>query len=169
MKKLTLATVLMLAIHLPVAYADDSHHPEQAQAGGQAAAAQEKGIGMMDMDRMQEMHKTMERIQRSKDPAERERLMREHMHQMQEMMADMHNMMGIGMMMQGGSGGMMGKDGKGKEMTMEERQRMLGQRMDMMQGMMEQMMEHMMAQQGTVKDGGKGTVEGKKHDHSQAK
>lgn len=165
MRKLTLATALMLAVHLPVVYADDSHHPEQAQAGGgQAAATQEKGAGMMNMDRMKEMQQTMERIHKADDPKERQRLMQEHMQQMHEMMGDMQ-----GMMMQGGSGGMTGSDGKGKEMTMEERQRMMAQRMDMMQGMMAQMMEHMMAQQGMAKDGGKNKGDAKKHDHSLAK
>ena len=52
---------------------------------------------MMDINRMQEMHKTMERIQQSKDPAERQRLMQEHMDQMHKMMSDMQGMMGMQM------------------------------------------------------------------------
>lgn len=138
MKKLAHVTAIMFLFGLPYVQADDRHHPQPGQeaAANTAAtsASQSTAIGMMDMSRMQDMHKTMERIQKSKDPAERQRLMQEHMDQMQKMMGDMNGMMGMGAGMSAG-----------------DRQQMMEKRMDMMQGMMEQMMEHMMAQTGTVK------------------
>lgn len=111
-------------------------------------------MGMMDMNRMQEMHKTMECIQQSKDPAERQRLMQEHMEQMRKIMGDMHGMMDKGM---------------GGGMSAEDRQRMMQKRMDMMQGMMEQMMEHMMAVEGAAPSRGKEAGSGGKHDQQKMK
>jgi hypothetical protein len=67
----------------------------------------------------------MDRMQKTTDPQERQKLMREHMQSMRE---------GMGMMKGMGSG-MMGGDPK-------HRQEMMGSRMDMMQMMMEQMMQH---------------------------
>lgn len=152
MKKLAIAAMLMLAVYLSAAHADDSHHPEKAQAAGQTAAPQDQGMGMMNMDRMSDVQQMMERIHKTADPKERQRLMQEHMQQMHQMMGDMHAMMGKGM----------GKSSGENRMMME-------QRMDMMQGMMEQMMEHMMAQQEMANGGGKEKVEDKQHDHRQAK
>lgn len=138
MKTMASSVVLALSVALPAAYADDRHHPakgsEVAAGSSLPSSPPDKGMGMMmDMDRMQEMHKMMERIHQSKDPAERQRLMQEHMEQMHKMMSDMQ--------------GMMGK-GTGAGMSAEDRQQMMQKRMDMMQGMMEQMMEHIMAAEG---------------------
>lgn len=139
---------------LPMAQADQSHHPEQAPAG---QAASQGGMGMMDMEqmqkRMQEMQALMGQADKTADPKERQRLLQEHMTKMHEMMSDMRgmmgpDMMGKGMMAQGMmmGGGMKGQD-KPSGMDMEQRQQMMEKRMDMMQGMMEQMMEQMMQQQ----------------------
>lgn len=140
MKRLAHTTAILLLTGLSYAQADDRHHPQpgqqEAAANPAATAAPPStgmGMGMMDMNRMQEMHKAMERIQQSQDPAERKRLMHEHMEQMQKMMTGMHGMMGKGM---------------GGGMSVEDRQQMMEKRMDMMQGMMEQMMGHMMAAEG---------------------
>jgi len=152
MKKLAHVTAIVFLFGLPYVKADDRHHPQSGQEAAASAAAtsasQSMRMGMMDMDRMQEMHKTMERIQQSKDPAERQRLMQEHMEQMQKMMGDMHGMMGKGM---------------GAGMSAEDRQKMMENRMDMMQGMMDQMMEHMMVQGGAVKQ--ERVEQDKQHEH----
>jgi len=146
--------------------ADDAHHPgtdPQGATQGATQGAPVQGQGMMDMNRMQErmkdMQQLMDRIHKTDDPATRQKLMSEHMQDMQKAMNEMRGMMMGPGMMQGGPGGKMGSGimGDGKGMPMEDRQKMMGQRLDMMQGMMEQMMEHMMAQQGTMRgDMGKG-------------
>ncbi len=157
MKKIAISTLLMCAVALPLAQADDKHHPQQ---GSEAAAtpatpsSQGMGMGMMDMNRMQDMQKTMERAQLSTDPAERQRLMQEHMDQMHKMMGDMRGMMGMG---------------AGGGMSAEDRQQMMEKRMDMMQGMMEQMMEHMMAAEGAEPSRGKEAGSGGRHDQQKMK
>jgi len=156
MKKIAISTLLMCSVALPLAQADDKHHPQQGQGAPAATSttSSAQGMGMMDMNRMQEMHKTMERVQQSKDPAERQRLMQEHTEQMHKMMGDMHGMMGKGM---------------GGGMSAEDRQQMMQKRMDMMQGMMEQMMEHMMAAEGVKQLPGKEQGATDEHDHQKKK
>lgn len=135
MKKIAISTLLICTVALPLAHADESHHPEKSTGSSAAAtSAPGMGAGMMDMAKMQEMHKMMERIQQSTDPAERQQLMGEHMQEMHKMMGEMQGMMGKGM---GGSA-----------VPGDERQQMMEKRLDMMQGMMEQMMGHMMAAEG---------------------
>ena len=75
----------------------------------------------------------MDKIRKTTDPKERQKLMQEHM---QAMQANMEMMRGMGgpMMMGGQKGGAMGGDPK-------QRQEMMEKRMDMMQMMMEQMMQ----------------------------
>jgi len=157
-------TVLSSSVIGTSLMADEAHHPD---AGPQSATrgAVTQGQGMMDMDRMQEhmksMQQLMERIHKNDDPATRQKLMSEHMQEMQQTMSDMRGMMMGPGMMQGSPGGKMGSGmmgggtmmGNGKGMPMEDRQKMMEQRMDMMQGMMEQMMEHMMAAQPAEKQG----------------
>ncbi|MEW5756295.1 MAG: hypothetical protein AB1810_08315 [Pseudomonadota bacterium] len=154
MKRFAQAVTIVFALGQPYAQADERHHPEAGKQAETPTAASSKGMGMMDMNAMQDMHKTMERIRQSNDPAERQRLMQEHMEQMHKMMNDMHGMMGMG-----------GMSGGEAQQTMEKR-------MDMMQGMMEQMMEHMMAQQGMQAPGGgkdKGQDKADPHKHTPAK
>lgn len=152
MKKLAHVTAIMFLFGLPYVQADDRHHPQPGQEAAAStpatSASQSMRMGMMDMDRMQDMHKMMERIQQSKDPAERQRLMQEHMEQMQKMMGDMHGMMDKGM---------------GAGMSAEDRQKMMEKRMNMMQGMMEQMMEHMKEKTGAVKQ--ERAEQDEKHEH----
>lgn len=158
MKKLVGTTALMFLLTLPVAQAEDKHHPDSADSGSQTTAPQ--GIGAKDMDKLQdrmtEMQKTMDRVHQAKNAAERNRLLQEHMDQMHETMVDMRGMMGAGMKMQG-SMGMMGSGQMGTmdRKTMDQGQQMMERRLDMMQGMMEQMMEQMMVQQGMSKTDGK--------------
>lgn len=145
MKTMASSVVLALSLALPMAYADDRHHPQNAESGKQTTAPQGKGTA--GMDRMQEMRKTMDRLHATTDPKERERLMQEHMDQMEGMMNDMHGTMGKGM----------GSAQSG------DHQQSLEKRMDMMQGMMEQMMGHMKAQGGAEVKGEAG--KDKQHDH----
>lgn len=150
LKRFVIPAAMCIAIGYSSVQADDSHHPDKGKTDGPAMSTPETNTGMMDMNQMQErmraMQQTMDRIHKTDDPDEHLRLMQEHMQQMHEMMGNMRGMMGPGMMIQGGA---KGKGGPGQmgNMSMEERQKMMGQRMDMMQGMMEQMMEHMMARQ----------------------
>lgn len=143
MKKSTINMLWLCAavVAMPVVQADESHHGGKG-GGVQSSPAPAAGKGMMGMGMMDEMHRTMERIQQSQDPAERQRLMDEHMKQMHKMMDDMH--------------GMMGKEMDGK---------MMQKRMDMMQGMMEQMMGHMMAGEGAKQPGAKAEGAADEHDH----
>lgn len=158
-KFILIPAIVSIALAIPMAQADDAHHPKDKQekvsdvqapaTTASPAASPGMGMGMMDMNRMQEMQKMMERIEQSDDPAEKQRLMQEHMDEMHKMMSDMHGMMGKGM-----SG------------SAPDRQQATEKRMDMMQGMMEQMMEHMMAREKMSKMSGKDKGMGKeKRDH----
>jgi uncharacterized membrane protein (DUF106 family) len=95
-------------------------------------------------ERMKKMQEQMNRINQTQDPQERQRLMQEHMQTMQDQMKDMRSM-GGGMMM-----GMMGHDGGGKHGPRGKdpaaREKMMQDRMDMMQMMMEHMMDQMQMQ-----------------------
>ncbi|ALP53769.1 hypothetical protein Tel_11855 [Candidatus Tenderia electrophaga] len=153
LKHVLIPTAVCLAIGFSVVQADDRHPPSQGRMSGQAASSPGMGMNMMDMDRMQDqmqaMQETMGRAQKTDDPEERMRLMQEHMTQMHEMMGNMRGMMGPGMMMRSSPGGKTGsgeKSGAGS-MSMDERQKMMARRLDMMQQMMEQMMGQMMMQQ----------------------
>jgi hypothetical protein len=86
-----------------------AHHPEQAQAGGEAKSPS----GMMPMQgHMQKMHRTMDKIQAAEDPKERQKLLDDHMAQMHDMMNMMHGMQQgqTNAAMGGGMMGMMGPD-----------------------------------------------------------
>jgi hypothetical protein len=115
-------------------------------------------------ERMRLMQQQMDRIHKTTDPAERQKLLDEHYKLMEAQMATMRGM-GGGMMggMGGGGmtgGGMMGPGGQGmmgpggapksggagKAPTPDQRMRMMEDRMDMMQMMMEQMQGQMMEQ-----------------------
>ena len=98
-----------------------------------------------NMARMHEqMKKTqalMDRMRKTTDPTERQKLIQDHMQSMRE---GMSMMQGMGGAMLGGKGGMgmMGGDPK-------QRQDMMERRMDMMQMMMDQMMQHQQMSQPT--------------------
>ncbi|MBW0147372.1 hypothetical protein KXD86_07675 [Marinobacter sp. CAU 1620] len=126
---------------------------------------------MMNQEQMDQMHQNwsrmdnmMQQVPDAGSPAERQRLMEEHWEAMEEQMELMHQgMMGPGMMgggsqgmMGGGSQGMMGgNQGQGMmnnqsgdrsanadKGTVDQRMRMMEDRMDQMQLMMEQMFRH---------------------------
>ncbi len=99
------------------------------------------------MPKMQEnlksMQQQMEVINKTTDPKERERLMQAHMKAMQENVKAMRGMGGPMMMGEGEQGSMKmadKEDGMAGCKMMKD-QKMMGQRMDMMQMMMEQMMQ----------------------------
>jgi hypothetical protein len=95
------------------------------------------------------MQEQMDRIRQTKDPKTREKLLQEHMQTMQKQMQDMRGMGGETMME---AMGQKGGHGMGSESGMdpEARQRMMQDRMDMMQMMMEQMMNQLQVMQGKV-------------------
>ena len=85
----------------------------------------------------------MDKIRKTTDPKERQKLMQEHMQAMQENMKMMRGMGGP-MMTGGGEHGSMMMGSKKDGMTegdMMKRHGMMENRMDMMQMMMEQMMQ----------------------------
>ncbi len=134
-----------IASLVPMAYAEDAHHPDETKkpaATKPAPKTAAKPAAAMDMDKMQEQMKRMQeqmaKMRATTDPKERQRLMAEHMKSMGEGMGMMRGMMG------GASGGGMGM-GSGQRMDMMEK------RMDMMQMMMQQMMEHEQAGQAPAK------------------
>ena len=118
---------------------------------GTTNTQQGRGGMMMDdrmKEHMQKMMQQMQKIRSTRDPEERERLIREHMQTMHEAMQRMRQMGmrpggGMGMKHQGGA--MQNKGG----MSMEERMQHMEQRMQMMQSMMEQMMQNRMMQDET--------------------
>ena len=101
MKKVLLMVLASLPLSMPLAWADDAHHPAPDNPPATAMPDKDK---QMQMGKMQEnmlrMHEQMHKIMQSKDVKEREKLMQEHMKMMQD---NMHRMQG-GMM----CGGMMG-------------------------------------------------------------
>jgi hypothetical protein len=101
--------------------------------------------GMQQMQgRMQDMQALMDRIHKTEDPQERQRLMHEHMQSMQQ------GMMMMGQMMRAqGDAPAQGRecaqgDTECRMQRMQGQQQMMNQRMGMMQMMMEQMMGQMM-------------------------
>jgi hypothetical protein len=128
----SLAMVSSLIILTSPAFGDDRPHQGMGGMGPSSGTMMQGGsMGMMDMhglqDRLKSMQQLMDRLEKTNDPANRRALMREHMEQMQKLMGDMHGMMGPGMM--------------GGNMSTDDRQKFMGQRLDIMQQMMEQMLE----------------------------
>jgi hypothetical protein len=128
-----------------------AHHPDQQNAAATAPKTpnQSAQTGKPAADRMEQNMKKMRtliaKIDETKDPAERKRLLAEHRQAMRQQM-DMMRGMDSGMMKGGMMGKTAGKDVPNKEMMMgEEAMKMcsdMRSRMDMMHAMMEQMMAH---------------------------
>ena len=101
-------------------------------------------------ENLKKMHEQMSLIQKTTDPAQRQKLMQEHQATMQQGMQMMNGMMGGGMMSghMKGHGPMMGWKQMGNhysQMTpeqMKQHQYMMDNYMGMQQMMMEQMMQH---------------------------
>lgn len=109
MKTIFLAISTTALLFIPLAHAEDAHHPAKANTAktGMGPAGMDKHMDAMQ-EHMLQMHEQMHKIMNAKDPQERERLMQEHRKMMQDHMHEMK-----GMMMQGDKGGMMGGDHKG--------------------------------------------------------
>ncbi|MFZ3173924.1 MAG: hypothetical protein WA146_03420 [Thiobacillus sp.] len=143
MKRHALFAALMLsALAMQPVLAVDAHHPDQ-KAGAPAPAA-DQTIQEMQAN-TKRMQSQLEQMAKSKDPAQRQKLMQEHMQTMQENMMAGKSMTG-GMMdcpmmkdgMMGGGMGMMGGMGaSGGDDMMAKRLEMMEKRMDMMQMMMQ--------------------------------
>lgn len=133
---------------------------QQTDSAKPKASAQEKDKHWAQMqEHIKQMQTQMEKIHKTTDPKERQKLMQEHMQTMREHMKMMHNTGGCMMMdpmarsNQPGAGkpessmdcGMM----RGADSS--QRQDMLERRVDMMQMMMDQMMRHQEATQAKPK------------------
>jgi hypothetical protein len=155
----TVYALLGLALAVPVAFGDDAHHPDQKAAPAAGAAPQtpakdpDKVIKQMK-ENTDRLRTQVDKIAKTKDPAERQKLVQEHMQTLRMSMTTAGGMMGgmgggpgggMGMGMMGG-GMMMGCPMMGQMMgggmsgdMMMQRMQQMEKRMDMMQMMMEQM------------------------------
>ena len=97
---------------------------------------------------MEAMRALMARIQSTKDPEERQRLLDEHAKSMQQGMTMMGQMMGGAAGGQKQAGQCAQNDTSCQMQRMQGQQQMMSQHMGMMQMMMEQMMGQMMMQGG---------------------
>ena len=120
------------------AFASAAQQTNDNQAPAQAAPSMHQMQG-----RIQDMQALMDRIHKTEDPQERQRLMREHMQSMQQAMTMMGGMMR-------GQGDVPAQtrecaqgDTECRMQSMQAQQQMMNQRMSMMQMMMEQMMGQM--------------------------
>ena len=156
MKKLLITTACVLTFASWNVLAVDEHHPDQVQSA--KAPAEDTGKTVQKMQgNVKKMQSQLNRIAKTKDVKERQKLLQEHMHTMQENMMASKGMMGDGMDcpmmkdgMMGGGMGMMGGQGGGADMppdAMMNRMQMMEKRMDMMQMMMDQMKGRQEAQQ----------------------
>lgn len=115
---------------------------QERTAPAKPAMSMGKDAPMSQMqEKMKAMQAQMDKLHKTTDPKERQKLMHEHMQAMQENMKAMHSMGGP--MMAGMMGSKPGTKGPGAMGgDPKQQQEMLGQRMDMMQMMMEQMLQH---------------------------
>jgi hypothetical protein len=113
---IALATAALLGAS---AYAAEDRQPDKNPA------ASRPGMGTMGMEkRMAQMQEQMERIRKTADPKERQKLMQEHMQSMQEGMKMMRGMGGSMMMgMMGGQKGGMGPGTMGDPKQQQEMMR----------------------------------------------
>ena len=138
----TLAFAACLSMTAMPLYADDAHHPGEAQqaadakaAAGQPAAGQQVKRARETMQKLQDQ---MGQIRQTSDPGERRKLMHEHMQTMQEGMKQMRGMKMMCMAQGGKQGGMMMG---GDMMKMHDMQGMMETRMEMMETMIGQMLQ----------------------------
>ena len=130
MKIAILIPAIVAALSMPIASAQDKSAPAKPAMG----MDMDKHMGKMQGN-MKAMQAQMDKIHKTTDPKERQKLMQAHMTAMQENMKAMRGMGGP--MMKGG-----GEHGGMKDGDMMKRHEMMANRMDMMQMMMEQMMQH---------------------------
>lgn len=150
MKSLLMAMVMLMSITAGITYAADDKSKTDAASAEKAFAAQQEKV----QAHMKLMQEQMATLQKTTDPAERQKLMEQHWASMQEGMRLIHGsdaMPGCGMMMGNmqGSGmhhGMMGGGWSSPDdtssATLASRQQMMGSCMGMQHQMMNQMMQH---------------------------
>ena len=150
--------VAALGVASQLAFADESHHTNPPKAAAQAGTATgAAAIGQLQ-DNAKKMQAQIDKIAKTKDAKERQRLLQEHMRTLQDsMMQGKQAMMaegmpmggqggmgmmdcpmmggkgGMGMMGQGGMGMMGGQQGGMGPDAMMERMQKIEQRLDMMQ------------------------------------
>jgi hypothetical protein len=156
MKKLLIGSMVAgLLMGAPVVYADDAHHPDQQGQTSKTPASAEGNSAMQKMqENMKKMRAQLDKIQKTKDPELRQKLMMEYMQTMHDnMMMGRQMMMGACSMKEGEMRvpmmhGMMdeGEAGMSPDAMMDRMNRM-EKRMDMMQMMMEQMSKSQPAKQ----------------------
>ena len=96
-KSLLIAVLATLPLSMPLAWANEAHHPDQDKKPAAATPDKEKMMQMGKMqDNMLRMHEQMHKIMQAKDPKERERLKQEHSKMMQDNMHMMRSMKGSG-------------------------------------------------------------------------
>ena len=124
------------------------HHPEAPAAVAPAPDMGAKVPPQAMQKQIQAMKAMHEKMVNAKTPEERSALMAEHMQTMRDGMGMMQKMGQSGGM--GGMGGMSGmsgmgasKGGKAMACDMQESNRMMGMRMEMMESMMQMMMDRM--------------------------
>ena len=162
--RLRISAMMVAALAAPQALAQAPAKADKATTPMASDADMDKYYAAIQ-ERYKKMQDQMERLSKTKDPKERQKILDEHWKTMHEGMDTMMGrggagrgmMMGGGMMggMGPGGGGMgpgagmgpMGQAAKGAPMPvspemMNQRQRRIEQRMDMMQMMMDQMMQH---------------------------
>lgn len=135
------AFVVGVSLLSPVTFGADEHHPDEAKKGAVASKPASKGLAAVaggDQAGMQQgmkrMQDQMDRIRKTTDPKERQKLLDEHFQTMMENMKVMRGMGGSMMMGGDQKGGPMKGEAGGRAGSME-------QRMEMMQMMMEHMMQ----------------------------
>lgn len=139
----SILTAVMLGLSL-AACAQTQANPPRAQSPAEFDTQAEQV-----QESINRMHAQMDRIRKTQDPAERDRLLQEHWTAMQSTMRMLHGMNAPGMA--GGPGmpgGMMGWRHMGDYYAgltpeqLKQRQYMTDQRLRMQEMMMNQMMEH---------------------------
>ena len=138
-RSMLFAVLTVAALAAPAASAQDT---KPAAAKPAMSMDMDKHMSQMQ-EKMKTMQGQMDKIRKTTDPKERQKLMQEHMQTMQANMEMMRSMGGPMMMGSDKRGGMM-MGGKKDGMTdgdMMKRHDMMEKRMDMMQMMMEQMMQ----------------------------
>ncbi|MEO8332543.1 MAG: hypothetical protein ABI479_08910 [Gallionella sp.] len=154
MNKITiLAAVTSLSMVAMPLYADDTHHPENAQKTTDAKAAA-KPTGhepaadqqiKQSQETMRKLQDQMGKIRQTSDPKERHKLMHEHMQTMQEGMKQLRGMGAMKMHATAKAKKMdMAGDGKQDGMMMGDDMMKMHDMMEMRMEMMETMMEQMM-------------------------
>jgi len=134
-----ISAIVACALSAPIVSAQEKSTPAKPAM----SMDMEKHMSQMQ-EKMKAMQGQMDRIRKTTDPKERQKLMQEHTQAMQENMKMMRGMGGPMMMGAAGDGSPMkgGMKGGMKEGDMMQHHAMMEKRMDMMQMMMEQMMQH---------------------------